>query len=176
MHATNTTQRNSLEEVRRIVIHNGGRHSRRNKTYPQEMVEKRSRYLECGRTQKQFHVIAGRSKFHQRLKRHFSHIPSRAEPIEEKDGESRTASCANASLPRVRESRWQQQTGADGRSVRTRSRRHRADKRVGKTTKKRATPQREPKKRGAATCEGHGGHHLAIFATLPTAIVDVTRS
>ena len=84
-------------------------------------------------------------KVHQRLKRHFSHIPSRTEPIEEKEGESRTASCANASLPRVRESRWQQQTGADGRSVRTRSRRHRADKRVGKTTKKRATPQREPK-------------------------------
>ena len=38
---------------------------------------------------------------------------------EEKGGETRTASCASASLQRVNESRWQQQTGAE-RSVRLR--------------------------------------------------------
>ena len=35
----------------------------------------------------------------------------------DKEGGQRTASCASASLPRVQESRWQQQTGAEGRSV-----------------------------------------------------------
>ena len=50
-------------------------------------------------------------------------MSSRAEPIEKTEKKkTRTASCANASLQRVKESRWQQQTGADGRSVRPRRR------------------------------------------------------
>ena len=35
-------------------------------------------------------------------------------------GGQRTASCANASLPRVQETWWQQETGAEGRGVRPR--------------------------------------------------------
>ena len=41
-------------------------------------------------------------------------MPSRAEPIEENQKKkTRTVSCSNASLPRVNESRWHQQTGAE---------------------------------------------------------------
>ena len=51
------------------------------------------------------------------------HMSPRAEPIEKTEKKNtRTASCTNASLPRVKESRWQQQTGADGRSFRPRRR------------------------------------------------------
>ena len=50
-------------------------------------------------------------------------MSSRAESIEKTETKNtRTASCTNASLPRVKESQWQQQTGADGRSVRPRRR------------------------------------------------------
>ena len=42
-------------------------------------------------------------------------------------------------------------------------------------TKGEATLQREPKC-VAQQRESHSGHHLAIFATLPTAIVKVTRT
>ena len=57
----NTTERNSLEEVHRIVIHNGVRHTQRNKTLyflsaptrtQNKRVEERCRHLESGRTQK----------------------------------------------------------------------------------------------------------------------------
>ena len=42
------------------------------------------------------------------------HVQNQSRRIEE---ETRTVSCSNASLPCVNESRWQQLTGADGRSV-----------------------------------------------------------
>ena len=93
-----------------------------------------------------------------------------AEPIQENKKKTRTASCSNASLPRVKESRWHQQTGVDGRSVRPRRQETSSRRRVGKTTKKeRANLQRDTE-RVAQQREGLGGQHLADFAT-----VKVTR-
>ena len=50
------------------------------------------------------------------------HIEVQKNEWEDEEEASRAASCASASLQRVKESRWQQQTGAEGRSVRPRRR------------------------------------------------------
>ena len=49
-----------------------------------------------------------------------------------KEGGQRTASGTNASLPRAQETRWQQQTGVEGRSVRPRRRESRKTARQSK--------------------------------------------
>ena len=61
-------------------------------------------------------------------------MPPQEEPQGgEKKGGQRTASCANAGLPRVQETGWHQQTGAEGRSVGPRRRESWSRSHVGKT-------------------------------------------
>ena len=50
------------------------------------------------------------------------HIVVQKNKWKDEEEATRAASCASASLQRVKESRWQQQTGAEGRSVRPRRR------------------------------------------------------
>ena len=82
-------------------------------------------------------------KFHQRKNRHLkkaalshlAHVIMCRTKRGEREGGPRTASCANASLQRVKESMWQQQTSAPGRSVRPERRETSSRQRVGKTTR-----------------------------------------
>ena len=89
----------------------------------------RCRHMECGRTRNNFTYLQNlhistplEEKLFTGCLRplgtcHHMQIQSRR-----KEGGQRTASCANASLPRAQQTRWQQQTGADERSVRPRRR------------------------------------------------------
>ena len=104
-------------------------------------------------------------------------MSSRAEPIEE--NEKKKHARLPAQMPASRVSR---NPGGNNRQERMdavpgrEDWRHRADKRVGKTTKKkrRANLQRKPE-RVAQQRESPGGQHLAEFATLPSAVVKVAR-
>ena len=127
-------------------------------------------------------------KFQQSLKRIFSTAAWNQQPHAitcrtnrgDWKKETRTASCSNASLPRVQESRWQLQTGADQRSVRPRkqetsSRQARGQDTKKKKKKKKTIVQRKPE-RAALQRQSPGGQHLAYFDTLPSAFVKVSRA
>ena len=140
------TQRNSLEENRRIVIHNEDTlTATRRSTFRARPSEPRMYgRVQCvrlregyGKTPEAISRNCRTFTFQQRLNRHFSlaawnHL-AHANTCRTNRGdwkeETRTASCSNASLPRDMESRWQQQTGADGSSVRPKR------QRVVKTTR-----------------------------------------
>ena len=93
-----------------------------------------------------------------------------------KKGQTRTASCANASLPRAQETRWQQQTGAvSGRKDGNRG--------AGNTLAKQQdwTERRSSTFGGKSQCveeqrKSCSSYRLANVTTLPTAIAGVTRT
>ena len=130
---SNTTQRNSLEEVRRIIIHNGVRssthqdvtHFERSQADPEQMVEygadtsKKNifTYLQ------NLHISTSlEKKLLTGCLRPPGTCQHRQNQSRRKGGGQRMASCANVSLQRAQETRWQQKTGAEGRSVRPRRR------------------------------------------------------
>ena len=93
---------------------------------------------------------------------------------------SRTAFCTIASLPRVKESRWQLQTGAKGRSIRPRRRETSSSQTREHETitsdKEGEKFYRETMNVMAKQCEGLGGQYLADSATLPSAVVKAARA
>ena len=93
VHKASKTQRNNLEEVRRIVV------------------------------VKQHHISTTLDEnLLDGCLNDLTNI-NRNRNIEKKEkGETRTASCANASFPCAQETRWQRKTGAEGRSVRPKRR------------------------------------------------------
>ena len=93
---------------------------------------------------------------------------------------TRAASCSNASLQRVKEARWQQQTGAEGRSVKPRRR-----ETTSRQTREQDTKTKSDKGEKifsetmnimAKQREGPSGQHLADFATLPHAVSKGVRA
>ena len=119
-------------------------HFERAQAYPEYMVENCAHARKGGKCEQQLNEGCRPFIFQHRLKRQFHEScqkpPGTCHHVQNQSGRQRkrthaTASCANASLPRVKESRWQQQTGANGRSVRPKRRETSSRQRVGKTTR-----------------------------------------
>ena len=176
-----------FEEVRRIVINNGRSHPQRNMTaqaHPEYTVENgagawRKKQGEPKNNftklqDPQISVTLEERCLDSCLKSMGTcrHVQNQARRIEE---ETRTAYCSNASLPRVKESRWQQQTGADGRSVRPR-RRETSSRQTRRQDKKKRANRHRNWKHVAQQREGSSGHTLADFATLPPVVVKIARA
>ena len=104
-------------------------------------------------------------------------MPSRAEPIEENEKQKHARLPAQMPASRVSRNpggnnRQEQMDAVSGQE----DRRHRADNAwVRLQKKKRANLQRKPEC-VAQQRESPGGHHLADFATLPTAVVKIARA
>ena len=94
------------------------------------------------------------------------HIVVQKKKWEDEEDATRAASCANASLQRVKESRWQQQTGAEGHSVRPRRRETSCRLPRGQTGARRG--QRKKTVQTSATCGDKGNGALGVEPFVPS--------
>ena len=114
------------------------------------------------RKKTEHHMFASLEKNPRKLPELTRYIAIQKDKWGDEEEASRAASCASASLQRVKESRWQQRTGAEGRSVRPRrretSRRHsRRQPWAQRGKRKRKTAQ------SSATCRGKRQWRLGSF-------------
>ena len=153
---------------------------------PRVFGRERCRRLEreTGRAPKTISHNCRTFKFQQRLKRHFSKAAwnhwAHATTCRTNRGEWEEA---KRTVPaQVPASRVSKNPGGNNRQERMnavsgrKDRRHRADKRVGLTTKKSRAALHGNQEHVAHQREGPSGQHLADFDTLPSAVVKVPRA
>ena len=183
---SNITQRNSFGEVRRIVIDNSGKssmHPRRDifRALPSILRisgRERCRHVECGRTQKQFHVTAGPSNFRP------PEATKQMSPHEEPNGGERNEDNARL-LAQMPASRVPKKPCGYGRQERKDavSGQEDGNRGAGNTLARQQdrTERRSSAFSGKSQCVDEQrksciSYRLTNFATLPTANAEVTRT